>query len=139
MKMEWTEDLSTAVTEIDNQHKELFKRVNCLIDACGEGKGRDEVGRMIGFLDDYVINHFSSEERYMLEEAYPRYEQHKQEHEDFIEQMGELRKKFHAEGGGIHVVLLTIRTAVEWLSRHIRKTDRVMAEYLRNRGGEGKS
>ncbi len=131
MGIEWTEDLSTNNAEIDNQHKELFRRVNSLLDACGEGKGKVEVGRVIGFFEDYVITHFSAEEQLMLDSSYEGYKTHKSEHADFIAQIWDLKKKFLIEGGGVNVVLLTIRTSVEWLSNHIRKTDRTMADRLR--------
>ena len=36
--MEWTNNLATGVPEIDNQHKEIFNRVNKLSAACSEGK-----------------------------------------------------------------------------------------------------
>lgn len=43
MAIEWTDELATGVNKIDNQHKELFKRINNLLDACNQGKGKDEV------------------------------------------------------------------------------------------------
>ncbi len=36
MAIEWTMGLSTGVDEIDDQHKELFKRINRLLDACNQ-------------------------------------------------------------------------------------------------------
>jgi hemerythrin len=36
--MQWTEDLSVGVETIDNQHKELFSRINSLADAIRLGK-----------------------------------------------------------------------------------------------------
>lgn len=65
MAIEWTQDLSTGSDEIDNQHKELFRRINSLLDACNQGKGREEIGKTVQFLEDYVITHFSAEEEYM--------------------------------------------------------------------------
>ena len=62
MAIEWTEDLATGVNKIDNQHKELFKRINNLLEACNQGRGKNEVEKVIKFLDDYVIIHFSEEE-----------------------------------------------------------------------------
>ena len=36
--MQWTEDLTVGVEAIDNQHKELFSRINSLADAIRQGK-----------------------------------------------------------------------------------------------------
>ena len=58
MAIQWNEELATGVLEIDNQHKEIFARINRLLEASSQGKGKQEVGRMIDFLGDYVISHF---------------------------------------------------------------------------------
>ncbi len=133
MAIEWTDDLSTNIIEIDSQHKELFRRVNDLLDACGKGKGRDEVGRILAFFQDYTMSHFSSEEQAMKESAYPHYEAHKTEHLDFVDQIADLKQKMMREGVGINIVLLTIRTSVIWLTAHIRRSDRKFADYLHAR------
>ncbi len=133
MRVEWTKDLSTTVPEIDEQHKELFSRINSLLEACGRDKGKEVVGRTIAFLDDYVVTHFSTEEGLMARTAYPAYERHKQEHQVFIGRMADLKRKFHNEGADPDVVHLTTRTLVEWLDVHIRETDRALGEYLRSK------
>ncbi len=129
MPIEWTEDLNTNISEIDAQHREIFKRVNDLLDACGKGKGKNEVARLIAFLQDYVITHFRAEEAAMETASYPACGAHRAEHAQFISQIGELEQKLTHEGAGVHVVLLTIRTAVDWLVNHIRRTDRQFAGF----------
>jgi len=137
MGIEWTEDLRINIEEIDSQHQELFRRVNALLDACGQGKGRNEVGRVIDFFEEYVITHFSAEEQIMTNAAYPWYDAHKEEHVHFIGRIKDLKKTFLTEGSGVHVVLLTVSTAVSWLANHIRKTDRALGEHLRMQKANG--
>ena len=38
--MQWTEDLSDGIAAIDNQRKELFSRINSLVEAIRQGKCR---------------------------------------------------------------------------------------------------
>ena len=71
MSMQWTADLATGVTEIDNQHKEIFSRLGQLYAACSEGRGKEEVLRLILFLEEYVKEHFSAEERLQMRHGYP--------------------------------------------------------------------
>ena len=85
MSIEWSLDLATGVDEIDKQHKELFQRINNLLEACNHGKGKEEVKKVIWFLEDYVITHFSEEERYMGKYDYPEYSGHKRQHLEFME------------------------------------------------------
>ena len=73
MFMEWSNNLATGVPEIDNQHKEIINRVNSLSAACSEGKGKEEVLRVLLFLEEYIKEHFAAEERLQLRHAYPDY------------------------------------------------------------------
>lgn len=131
MAMEWMEDLDTTIEEIDNQHKDLIKRIMLLLNACGEGKGSHEIGRFIGYLEDYVITHFSTEEKYMADFSYPGYEAHRAEHTNLTGEILDLREKFNKEGGSLQVVLDSIRSAVDLVAYHIRKTDKVMGSFIK--------
>lgn len=63
--IDWTEDLSVGVAEIDRQHQELFFQVNQLLEACHQAKGKEAVGKIVGFLENYVVRHSAKEEDYM--------------------------------------------------------------------------
>ena len=43
MAYSFDKSLETGNILIDNQHKELIDAINNLLDACGQGKGRDEI------------------------------------------------------------------------------------------------
>ena len=58
----WDDELSLGLEEIDNQHRELFRRMETLLEACVAGKAAEEVIGMLAFLDDYVAVHFRTEE-----------------------------------------------------------------------------
>lgn len=129
---EWTPALSVGITEIDDQHKELFAKINGLIDACNQGKGKATVSEVINFLGDYVVTHFSSEEKLMTKYNYPAYEAHKAQHTQFIQSFQELKERLDKEGPGIHIVVLTNRVVVDWLNQHITKTDKALGEYIKS-------
>ena len=131
MQVQWTEVLATGVPEIEEQHKELIGRINGLLDACAGNRPRDEVGRVIGFLEAYVVTHFSSEESRMAAVGYPEYRLHKSEHAVFIERVADVKRTFRNEGAAPEVLHLATRTLMEWLDVHIRKTDKRLGEYLR--------
>ena len=133
MAIEWTADLSTGVQEIDNQHKELFQRINSLLDACNHGKGKEEVKKVILFLENYVITHFSEEEKYMNKHDYPDGMSHKKQHLEFMENFFRLKTQFEAEGPGVHIVVITNRLVVDWLRNHIRKTDMALGSFLKTK------
>ena len=130
MAFKWTEDLSVGVTEIDNQHKELFKQIDNLLSAMSTGKGKDEVGKIINFLGNYVIEHFGMEEKKMLSMQYPNYPAHKAIHTAFISSFTEIKKNFDENGSTSTCVLQVNRQVNDWLKSHICNVDKELGKFL---------
>jgi hemerythrin len=131
MDIIWTEDLSTGVVEIDEQHKDLFRQLSELLQACSQDKGKEEIGRFVGFLSDYVILHFATEEREMAAHNYPGMAEHKAEHEQFKIKIAALKTEFIEQGANIDVALKAVRMSYDWLQQHIRKTDKALGAFLK--------
>lgn len=134
MNIAWSDDLGLGVTEIDNQHKELFNRFGKLASACSEGKGKEEVLRLLLFLEDYIKEHFAAEEKLQMRHGYPHYAAHKAEHTKFISDVAKLETEFRMEGATLSLVILTNKTLSSWLIQHIKRTDMEFASYLREAG-----
>jgi len=132
MAILWTDDLATKIDTIDNQHKMLFEILNELLDSCKQGKGFEVVKKVVFFLDDYVKNHFSTEERYMKMYSYPNFISHKGQHELFIKRAAELKEQFLKEGPTLSFTMVISNSVVNWLSNHIRKVDAEMAKFLKS-------
>ncbi len=134
--MRWTEDLSVGVETIDNQHKELFTRINDLVDAIKQHTCKYKISDVVKFLDDYIIFHFGEEERLMQEYGYPGYEQHKKHHEQFKKNFEALKKELPKLEGGkkpgsYDLSIETNHVVVDWILDHIAKVDRRLGEFLR--------
>jgi hemerythrin len=132
MAIQWTDDLATGVAEIDDQHKELFERIDRLFRACNQAQGRLEIGKTVAFLEEYVDTHFTAEEEIMQERSYPDYDAHKAQHAYFRNNLLAIRQQLDEEGPGVHIVILTNRLVVDWLRNHIRKLDRAFGNYLQD-------
>ncbi|NLC52591.1 MAG: hemerythrin family protein [Firmicutes bacterium] len=130
MLVKWTPQYAVGVEEIDRQHQELFSKINDLLEACQRGEGKQEVGKVLSFLEEYVKVHFGTEEKTMLDNAYPEYTQHRAQHQKFVENFLELKAKFEAEGAGIWLVAQTNRVVVDWLIKHIMMTDTKLGKFL---------
>ncbi len=129
--MEWNDSLATGVELIDTEHKELIRRINDVIEASRERKGKDVVESTLRFLGEFIIKHFSDEENIQRQSGYPQYPQHKMLHEQFIADYNELVRKFKEEGSSLNVVLSTNRIVVDWLIKHIHAVDKQFAKYYR--------
>jgi len=135
MEFQWDDALLTGVGDIDDQHRELFKRVNTLLEACVRQKGKEEIESYIRYLMDYAAFHFAAEEREMTTHRYPGLAEHEREHEEFKKQINDLSREFREYGASIHVLLQAARSSGEWLVKHVKGTDRKMAEFLKKREG----
>src|SRR5208283_4127594 len=92
--MEWSDNLSVKVTQIDEQHKKLVGMLNDLHDAMKQGKGGEATGKILDGLIQYVATHFANEEKLMKDTAYPEYLKHKKEHDALTKQALDLQKQF---------------------------------------------
>jgi hemerythrin len=131
MQIEWKEELATGNELIDEQHKELITRIGALVAACGQGKGKQEISRLLQFMSDYVRSHFAAEEALQLKHNYPDYLAHKAEHGDFSLQLRALEQQFLTAGSTLPLVIQTNQSMVGWLMNHINGTDRKLADFLR--------
>lgn len=132
MGIEWRESLSIGVEEIDNQHKTLLSHFDQLLKACEAGKGIDELKNLIGFLDGYVIKHFSDEEHLQRLHRYPGYAAHKLEHVSFVARLKDLKQEIDTEGVAIHHVIETNHLLLKWLIHHISTVDVQLGKFLRD-------
>ncbi len=130
MHMDWDESLETGYPDIDEQHKELFRRFDCLRTACTAGKALTELRGLYLFLADYVQSHLALEETLQVKYQYPAYREHKAEHVYFTEKMKMLEDHLHASGPTASLVIDTQMALFSWLVRHILKSDRDLANFL---------
>jgi hemerythrin len=130
IRISWDRSLETGDPEIDEQHRELFHRIDKLMAATQDRRARSEVGRLLTFLGDYVVGHFEAEERLMAESGYPEAERHRGEHQRFVEDYARLFQDYRAEGPGPIFVIKFGNRVTAWLCEHICRTDRRLADYL---------
>ncbi|MBF0565855.1 MAG: hemerythrin family protein [Nitrospirae bacterium] len=132
MDIQWDSSLTTGVDELDDQHKEIFSRINRLVNMSHPEKEK-EIEKIFRFLGGYVMDHFTREEEYMIRYKYPDYDSHKGEHIQFLKNYSSLKKMFDQEGATELIITATQNQAVDWLIKHIRTTDKQMAAYLKSK------
>ncbi len=131
--IDYTPDLSTTVNEIDDQHKELFKRINGMLAAMAQGSGREALGKTIGFLTEYVVFHFGIEEKYMTKYGYPNRSQHLAQHEMFVKTFTRLKDRLMLEGINPETTEDTKQLVVDWLLNHIKYVDKALGLFLKRK------
>ena len=130
MKYELTDDLLTGNALIDSEHRELFAAVNNLMDACAQGKGRDQIQKTVQFLEDYVAKHFRDEEGLQTKSNYPGYPAHKQFHDGYRRKLAETTHVLTREGPSVKA-LGDLNGVVAILVSHIRTEDKRLARHIK--------
>lgn len=133
MAIEWRTSYEIGIKKIDLQHKELFDKINDLLEACNAQKGKQEVFNTIKYLGNYVVTHFSDEEKLQKENDYPEYTNHKAAHDRFIKEYENLKGKLESEGVSLNFVITVNRVVIDWLIKHIGSADRAFADYLKTK------
>jgi hemerythrin len=132
MSLQWNDNLASGSTEIDSQHKELFKRIDSLLTAFQkEGVAREEVSKIIQYLSDYVVFHFGNEENFMKKYGYSSTSAHKAQHEQFVKTFGKLKERLLMEGINPQLAEDTKQLCVDWLINHIKYSDRALGMFLK--------
>ncbi len=124
MAIEWTNDLSVGVSSIDAQHQQLFKMADELFEAGKNGKSKEKIGDLLGFLDRYTKQHFKDEEAYMKSINYPGLAEQEKAHQAFVNELTKLKGEFDKSGGNIAVIIGANQMVVDWLTKHISGMDK---------------
>lgn len=130
MAVEWKREFEIGVWEIDGQHRELFTRLEHLLEAIDEGRGTAAVGETLNFLTRYTQQHFQDEEELQKLYKYPHAAMHHNEHQYFIDNLADIRKRIETEGVSGPLVKRTSYALQSWLINHICVTDKELAGHI---------
>ncbi len=129
--MEWNEQLSTGIKEIDDQHKKLIDQINILHSAMHERKAKDVMGKILEELKAYTKYHFTTEEKSFEKYNYSEKILHTKKHNELIKQLDEIMEQYNAGSMTISIPLLNFLN--KWISEHIQKDDMKYVPDLRGK------
>ncbi|MDR0947495.1 MAG: hemerythrin family protein [Ruminococcus sp.] len=130
----WNESWATGNTLIDSEHKELFKAIDAMLEACQSGKGKDHLKKTMDFLKSYTAKHFADEEKLQQQSGYPDFQNHRKIHEGFKKYVAEICAQFEKEGPSIKLVGLVNLNIGDWLIKHIQREDVKIALHIKSQG-----
>ena len=122
----WEEKYCLGLDEIDEQHKSLLDILNRIWFSIVNKSDASVVFSLIGELEKYTLAHFAAEETLMRVIDYPRFSDHKKEHQDFVARVAE-EKKRAVESGKLSLDLMYFLR--DWLVDHILASDKHYAEF----------
>jgi methyl-accepting chemotaxis protein len=124
--IDWSDVLGVGITAMDDEHKELFKRINKLLVALvGDEAGSQtaDLEAIVEFIRQYIDFHFRDEEKLLLAEGYPRYDAHRQLHASYEAEFAGIGKELKAKGFSPALLIRIQDKLVNWLLEHIARVD----------------
>jgi hemerythrin len=130
--IDWTEELSVGIQELDEQHKVLIELLNRLHEALITRTDILVINDILSELMQYTIVHFAVEESLMRILDYPLYEEHKKYHGELTNQVVDLQTK--AKKREVTASMQLWRFLRNWLTRHILVEDKKYTHFFLERG-----
>lgn len=125
--LSWHERYRLGHGDIDQQHLQLFERVNHFDDLIQMGLDQ-ELGPVLDDIIGLAEAHFTFEVNLLMEVGYPRADEHKGIHTDLLRQVQAMRARMRSGGHASHKAV--VRFLADWLTNHILREDLEYRPYL---------
>jgi len=126
----WTDSLLIGIPQLDDEHRKLLSSADRLLDACRQGKSKEDIAHILYFTVSYAKEHFRDEENLQERYSYPGINAHKRNHAQFNMQTTALVKEYEITGPNVALTEKLHKALVDWLINHISTEDKKLGEYL---------
>jgi hemerythrin-like metal-binding protein len=127
--IDWNDDLSIGIQEIDDDHKNVIKNYNEFFAACFSSMGPTVVIVTLEKLVEYTKYHFQREEDFMEKESYPGLAEQRHEHTELIRTVENIQQK--ALSNPDHEISNDVMVLINsWIRNHILVLDLALARYI---------
>jgi hemerythrin len=126
--IEWKDDFSVGVPDVDYEHQKLIALINDLHDAMSRDNSDVTVMDFLGEIYAHVAAHFALEEKIMRERNYDQYSDHKADHEALLDELRDIMDDYEENAFFSDD---TFANAVgSWFSDHFRNRDARLHKHL---------
>lgn len=119
--IEWKDNYSVGIDAVDHEHRELIDLINSLHEELSVATTDRTVGALLGEIFRSISAHFALEERFMREHRYDQHFEHKQAHEELLEQIRDIMDGYEADPAAASGELST--RLDEWFTLHFKTHD----------------
>jgi hemerythrin len=95
--IEWKDEFSVGVPDVDHEHRELIGLINELYDATKDENSNYTVMDFLGEIYAHVSAHFALEEKIMRERRYDHYAGHKADHENLLDELRDIMDAYEED------------------------------------------
>ncbi len=129
--LEWTDELSVGIPEVDEDHKRFIKLVNGLNQAILDRQGLAEIRKCMQLLLDDAEQHFAHEERLFKQWNYPDSDEHAEKHAQVTEELHAIKDEFNLKNTEYKWIAAGLKIK-EALIEHLMNEDMKYRDYYRS-------
>jgi hemerythrin len=119
--LEWKPEYSIGNISIDHEHEHMIQQINTLYEQLLEPVNAGNVEAVLGEIHADISAHFALEERLMRKADYVEYADHKEDHEDLLDQIHALMDSFNDDPESGQKMLKAQLS--DWFGRHFSSFD----------------
>lgn len=119
--LEWHEEYSVGVVDIDHEHREMIELINEVYDQLQNTASGVDTPMFLGEIFARISAHFALEEQIMRTANYPEYAAHKEDHEKLLDELRDFMDDYETSGR-MNDILLG-RALSDWFGIHFRTFD----------------
>jgi len=119
--LQWRDEFSVGIAEVDHEHRELIELISTLQEDLQAGSDKQKIVRSLGEIYAQIAAHFALEEKMMRETRYPSFADHKEDHEILLDDLRDIMDEVE-DDGDLDEARLT-DDLDRWFSDHFKTHD----------------
>jgi len=127
----WSDDYLVHVPDMDGDHKVIIDKIGILVENINGGDHQD-ILTSYRDLVNFSVDHFTREEKFMLEIGHKELESHKKIHVDLVNTLTDFDKKLESSAD-LNICLKLVSFLYNWLVGHIKGIDNKYGEYYNSK------
>ncbi|NQZ94463.1 MAG: bacteriohemerythrin [Moritella sp.] len=122
ISLEWNEEMSVGIDEIDTDHKKILSIISSIIDAIDTNCNAETIEKYFSDLTACTTDHFKQEEALMQTLAFNDFIEHQKGHQTFLNQLPELKNKL-LNSNNVEAAEQVSQFLYDWVIEHILISD----------------
>lgn len=127
--IQWKDEFKIGIPSVDHEHRGMIKLINRLHGKLAENADRETIADFLGEIHALISAHFALEEKEMREMAYAGFDEHKEDHEELLDQIRDMMDELEQDRTGDVTRTLGERLNA-WFTEHFRTRDARLHAFL---------
>lgn len=119
--LQWKPSFALGIPAVDHEHRQMIRMINDVYEKVDDENNTASVQSALADIHAGISAHFALEERVMREAGYPEYGEHKDNHEDLLDQIRDLMDRFEDNPGEGRKLLQ--QSLNDWFGQHFATFD----------------